>query len=248
MTYIFEEADKLRNQGKSLQAAKEYLKISSDPAQSEEVKLSALHMAAVSYSQAGEIASAEKIFEELNVKLKSSKDEILAGRILRDIGIAKLNSQDFEDSKKYLELSLEKLQSSSEIGELAMTQSKLAVVFTKLNNSKESKSLAKEATKNANKSENTFYIATAYQELARVHFLNQNFEEMLDPLYAALGALKLESDPHAKRHAELFLSLNFAYEKLSNNSLAEKSLSLAEYFLNQLDEPTAERIRGFFKD
>lgn len=50
MTYIFAEADKLRNQGQSLEAAKKYQEIAESSTDQNEIA-KALHMAGVSYSQ-----------------------------------------------------------------------------------------------------------------------------------------------------------------------------------------------------
>jgi tetratricopeptide (TPR) repeat protein len=247
MTDIFKEADKLRNQGKSLEAAKKYLELTKITL-SDYQKAAAYHMAGVSFSQSGsEINKAESCFENATKYYKSFKDSLNLARVIRDRGILKLNTSDFKSAKDLLEESVKLLESLNTPEELAMSQAKLAVVFAKLKKSEEASRLAVGAVLNANKSDNTFYIATAYQEFARVEFLNQKFEAMLAPLYSALGALMLESDPHAKRHAELYLSLNLAYSKLDNQSLAEKTLHLAETYLKELDKQTAERIRGYFK-
>jgi tetratricopeptide (TPR) repeat protein len=246
MTYIFEEADRLRNQGKSLEAAKKYLELT-QKALSDYEKASAYHMAGVSFSQSGsEINEAESCFESAAKYYKSLKDSLNLARVIRDKGILKINTNDFKSAKDYLKESIKLLGNLDKPEELAMSQAKLAVVLANLNESKEAIKEATEAVLNANKSENTFYIATAYQEAARVEFLNNNFEAMLAPLYSALGALKLGEDPHAKRHAELYLGLSLAYGELGNHDLAKKTLQLGENYLKELDEETSERIRSYF--
>jgi hypothetical protein len=118
--------------------------------------------------------------------------------------------------------------------------------LAKLNNIKDARSGYEQAIENANKSQNNFYIATAYQEAARVEFLAENLEVMINMVYAGLGALKLESDPHAKRHAELYLALSWAYNKLGNKDLTTKAKLHAEESLKYLDKETVQRIQNYF--
>lgn len=244
MQDIFQKATELRNQGQSLKAAEEYLRISQLPEVGAR-KGEALHMAAVSKSQSGQHEGLDQLFKQAKEFYKNDKPNL--ARVLRDEGIFKLNKQEFESAKKLLQESSEFLQ-NSDVGELAMSQSKLAVVLAKLKQESEAQELCYQAIQSANKSSNSFYVATAYADAGRVFFILQKPEFMPDCLLAALGALSLESDPHTKRKAELYLGLNWAYKRINNLDLARKAESLANQNLQQLDEPTAERIRGFFKD
>lgn len=166
---------------------------------------------------------------------------------MRDEGICKLNQQDYRGAEVLLEESVKGFESLEDYGELAMSQSKLAAVLAKAGKASEAEELAYQGVLNANKSSNIFYIATAYQEAGRVHFISNKPELIPECLYAALGALKLEDDAHAKRHAELFLGLSWAYSKLGNKELSSQTKERGEECLKELDEATANRIRGFFE-
>lgn len=205
----------------------------------------ALHMAAVSKSQSGQKGGVDEIFSQTKQFYKN--DRFNLARVLRDEGTFKLNQQEFNLAKDLLQESAD-LLADQDSGELAMSQSKLSVVLAKLKDSDPAQKLCYQAIQNANKSGNSFYVATAYADAGRVFFILQKPEFMPDCLLAALGALSLESDPHAKRKAELYLGLNWAYTKLNNSQLAKKSKTLGEQNLQELDEQTAERIRGFFKN
>lgn len=247
MKNIFEEADKLRNQGKSLEAAKQYLEVA-NTSQSDYEKAAAFHMAGVSFSQSGtESTNAESCFNNAVKYYEGFKDPLNLARVFRDQGILKLNTDELASARDFLEKSIDALKALESLGELAMSQAKLAVVFARLRMPEEATSQSVEAVYNANKSENVFYIATAYQEAARVEYLNHNFVTMLAPLYSALGALKLESDPHAKRHAELFQGLAYAYDKTGNQALSKRAGELSEKYLAELDDETAARIHNYFK-
>ncbi len=249
MTYIFAEADKLRNQGQSIEAAKKYQEIaeSSDDAQ---IVGAALHMSAVCLNQAGDHLSAEEYFLKAEEHYKDLDDKFNLARVLRDHGNCLLAQDKIDEAKEALDRSIVGFKESEDpkgFGELAMSQSKLAAVLAKEEQRSEAESLSYEAIQNANKSENTFYIATAYKEAGRVYFLNKKYEAMLDCLYAALGALELEEDTHARQHSELYLSLSCAYAQLGNNKLSDMTKDRAEEYLKELDEESADRIRGYFK-
>lgn len=245
MTYILAEADELRNQGQSLAAAKKYQEIamsSDDP----KIVGACLHMSAVCVNQAGDHAAAEDYFSKAEKHYHDIQDGFNLARVQRDHGNCLLAQGKKEEARSSLEASIKGFEGTEDFGELAMSQSKLAAVLAKEGEASEAESLAYKGIQNANKSNNTFYIATAYKEAGRVYFLNKKYEAMLDCLFSALGALELEKDTHARQHAELYLSLSFAYKELNNTELSESSNKKAEEYLEQLDTESANRIRGYF--
>lgn len=249
MTYIFAEADKLRNQGQSIEAAKKYQEIANSSGEAQTVG-AALHMSAVCLNQAGDHLSAEEYFLKAEEHYKDIEDNYNLARVLRDHGNCLLAQGKNEDAKEALESSIESfkdIESPQSFGELAMSQAKLAAVLARAEQGSEAENLAYQAIQDANKSENTFYIATAYKEAGRVYFLNKKYEAMLDCLYAALGALELEEDTHARIKSEAYLSLAFAYSRLENTKLSDINNKKAEGYLKHLDEESANRIRGYFK-
>lgn len=246
MTYIFAEADKLRNQGQSLEAAKKYQEIAESYDDPKYVG-AALHMSAVCLNQAGDHLAAEEHFLKAEEHYGDLKDSFNLARVHRDHGNCLLAQNKIEDAKDALNMSIDGFKDSKDFGELAMSQSKLAAVLAKSGEGSEAESLAYQAIQNANKSQNTFYVATAYKEAGRVYFLNKKYDAMLDCLYAALGALELEEDTHARQHSELYLSLSHAYKQLGNAKLSGITGEKAEEYLKQLDGDSANRIRGFFK-
>lgn len=247
MTYILKEADRLRNQGKSLEAANKYLEVANDT-DDDNLKCAAIHMAAVSLNQAGQHQESEKYFKRAVELYESLQDEYNFARVLRDFGTSKLNQQDYKTAQDLLNQSITILKNTKDWGELAMTQSKFAVTLARLDKTSDSENLAYEAITNANKSKNSFYVATAYGEAGRVYFINNKPEFMLDCLYSAIGALQLENDPHTKRHAELYLGLVWAYNKLNNKELAQTAQLKGEENLKQLDKETADRIKSYFNE
>lgn len=247
MTYILEEADKLRNQGQSLEAAKKYQDIaeSSDDSQ---IIGAALHMTAVCFNQAGEHTSAEKYFVKAVDHYKDLSDKFNLARVQRDYGNCQMAQDKLDSAKELFNKSIEGFQSEKDLGELAMTQAKLAALLAKQEDFDGAQSLVCDALQNANKSKNKFYISTAYKEAGRIYYLNKKYQAMIDCLYAALGSLQLEEDSHAKQHAEIYLSLSYAYRQLENTQLAEDTNTKAEEYLNQLDEQSAERVRNYFNN
>lgn len=246
MTYIFEEADKLRNQGQSLEGAKKYQQIagsSNDP----QVVGAALHMTAVCFNQAGEHAQAEDFFTKSTGHYQSLSDSFNLARVQRDYGNCLIAQGKLTEAREALSGSIQGFKQNEDAGELAMTQSKLAALMAKQDDHANAQAMAYEAIQNVNKSYNKFYVATAYKEAGRVYFLGEKYEAMIDCLYAAIGALELEEDTYARHRAELYMSLSFAYEKLENAKLSEATNLKAEEYLKQLDEQSAERIRGYFK-
>lgn len=246
MTYIFAEADKLRNRGQSLEAAKKYQEISLG-SDDQQIVGAALHMSAVCLNQAGDHLSAEEYFLKAEEHYKDLKDTFNLARVQRDHGNCLMAQNKIEDAKDALTSSINGFKDTEDFGELAMSQSKLAAVLAKSGQGSEAESLAYQAIQNSNKSSNKFYIATAYKEAGRVYFLNKKYEAMLDCLYASLGALELEEDTHARIHAELYLSLSYAYKQLNNLELSDITSAKAEEYLKQLDRESTERIRGYFK-
>jgi len=246
MTYIFAEADKLRNQGQSLEAAKKYQAIAESSDDPQTIG-AALHMSAVCLNQAGDHTSAEECFSKAEQHYNNLDDRFNLARVHRDHGNCLMAQSKLPEAREALTDSIQGFKHSKDDGELAMTQAKLAALLAKQNEQADAQAMAYEAIQNANKSTNKFYVATAYKEASRVYFLNKKYESMLDCLYAALGALELEEDPHARIHAELYLSLSFAYQQLENTDLSEATNVKAEEYLKQLDEESANRIRGYFK-
>ena len=233
MTYILEEADKLRNQGQSLQAAQKYQEIT-DQTDDEQVKGAALHMAAVCYSQAGQHSDAEEYFVKAVKHYEDLSDTFNLARVNRDFGNCQMAQEGFQDN--------------DDLGELAMTQAKLAALLAKQEDFDRAQSLVYEAIQNANRSKNKFYVSTAYKEAGRIYYLNKKYQAMIDCIYASLGVLQLEEDSHAKQHAEIYLSLSYAYKQLENIQLAEDTNTKAEEYLKQLDDESAERIRNYFSN
>lgn len=246
MAYIYSQADKLRNQGKSLEAAKSYQDIASS---SEDPRIvgAALHMAAACLNQAGEHQEAQPLFDKARKIYESLGDSINLARVARDWGVCILNQKDYKGAKELLQESITLLANTEHFGELSMSQAKLAVVLAKLKEVEESEALIMQTIENVKKSNNSFYVATAYGEAGRVYFLNNKPSYMIDCLNGALGALDLEDDTHAKRRAELYQGLAYAYEKTGNLALAKRAGELAEKYLTELDEQTALRIRSYFK-
>lgn len=246
MTYVFAEADQLRNQGQSLEAAKKYQEIA-ESSSDEQTVGAALHMSAVSLNQAGEHTQAEEFFNKASEHYKSISDSFNLARVKRDHGNCLTAQNKLNEAREKLNESIQGFKQNEDAGELAMTLSKLSALLAKMEAGADAEAMAYEAIQNANKSNNKFYVATAYKEAGRVYFINKKYEAMPDCLYAALGALQLEEDSHARIHAEIYLSLGFAYKQLCNMDLCEATSSKAEEYLSQLDEQSAERIRGFFK-
>lgn len=246
MAYIFEGADKLRNQGQSLEAAEKYQEIARS-SEDQQIIGAALHMTAVCFNQAGEHAQAEEFFAQAIKHYQDLVDTFNLARVKRDFGNCQMAQGKLAEAREALSDSIQGFKQNKDAGELAMTQSKLAALMAKQEEHADAQSMAYEAIQFANKSNNKFYVATAYKEAGRVYFLGKKYEAMIDCLYAALGALELEEDSHAKQHAELYLSLSFAYRQLENTELSEATNNKAEEYLKQLDEQSANRIRGYFK-
>ena len=247
MTYILEEADKLRNQGQSLQAAQKYQEIT-DQTDDEQVKGAALHMAAVCYSQAGQHSDAEEYFVKAVKHYEDLSDTFNLARVNRDFGNCQMAQDKLDEAKEFFNKSIEGFQDNDDLGELAMTQAKLAALLAKQEDFDRAQSLVYEAIQNANRSKNKFYVSTAYKEAGRIYYLNKKYQAMIDCIYASLGVLQLEEDSHAKQHAEIYLSLSYAYKQLENIQLAEDTNTKAEEYLKQLDDESAERIRNYFSN
>jgi tetratricopeptide (TPR) repeat protein len=246
MAHILEEADRLRNQGQSLEAAKKYQEIAESSDESQIVG-AALHMSAVCFNQAKEHTKAEEYFTKAVEHYKKQSDKFNLARVQRDYGNCQMAQSKLDKAEELFNQSIKNFDNTSDLGELAMTQVKLAALHAKQEKFDEASSQVYEGIQNANKSNNRFYIATAYKEAGRVYFLAKKYQAMIDCLYAALGALQLDEDPHAKQHAELYLSLAHAYERLNNSDLFKSTQAKAEEYLKELDDESAVRIRSYFK-
>lgn len=246
MTYIFEKPDHLRNQGKSFEAAEAYKQVANTSENKNEVA-AALHMAAVCLNQAGQHQEAQPFFDKAREIYQSLNDSVNLARVVRDQGTCLLNQKDYHGAKKLLQESISALEETNQLGELSMSQAKLAVVLAKLKDVNKSEALLMKMLENVKKSDNSFYVATAYGEAGRVYFLNNKPSYMIDCLNGALGALDFEEEQHAKRRAELFQGLAYAYDKTGNKELAKRAGEHAEKFLAELDAQTADRIRNYLK-
>lgn len=246
MTYIFEEPDHLRTQGKSLEAAEAYQEVA-QTSDDQSIVAAAWHMSAVCLNQAGQHQESQPLFDRASEIYHSLGDDINLARVTRDQGTCLLNQKDYQGAKVLLQKSVTSLEDTNKFGELSMSQAKLAVVLARLEEVGNSETLIIQAIENVKKSDNSFYVATAYGEAGRVYFLNGKPRDMIDCLNGALGALDLEDEPHAKRRAELFQGLSYAYDKTGNQALSKRAGELAEKYLAELDDETATRIRNYLK-
>ncbi|USN97371.1 MAG: tetratricopeptide repeat protein [Candidatus Nomurabacteria bacterium] len=169
-------------------------------------------MTAVCFNQAGEHTKAEEYFTQAAKHYEKQSDKFNLARVQRDYGNCQMAQSKLDKAEELFSESIKNFEDTNDLGELAMTQVKLAALHAKQEKFDEASSQVYEGIQNANKSNNKFYISTAYKEAGRVYFLAKKYQAMIDCLYAALGALQLEVDSHAKQHAELYLSLAHAYE------------------------------------
>lgn len=246
----FKEAQDLRNQGKSELAYEKYLTISKVGGISPKKRAEALHMAAVSIKEARGYTKSTECFQKAKEAYQSLEDNFNLARVARDFGSQLFDQAQYSEANKEFKLSEEALKDSDkslDLGELAMTQIKYALSLEYTN---ELDSLEKVdqkldlAIQNVRKSENLFYLSTAYFLAAKIFKKRAHYTIAIDYLTSAYGAINLTEEPFAKRRTEILTELSLMFERIDNSKISKVIKKSAEVYLNELDEETRKKLES----
>ena len=242
-TENFKEAQDLRNQGKSELAYQKYLTISKVGGITPAKRAEALHMAAVSIKEARGYTKSTECFQKAKEAYQSLEDDFQL-----------FDQAQYSEANKEFKLSEEVLQNlnnssdqSSDLGELAMTQVKYALSLEYTN---ELDSLDKAdqkldlAIQNVRKSENLFYLSTAYLLAAKIFKKRAHYTIAIDYLTSAYGTINLTEEPFAKRRTEILTELSLMFERIDNSKISKVIKKSAEVYLNELDEETRKKLEA----
>ena len=249
-TENFKEAQDLRNQGKSELAYQKYLTISKVGGITPAKRAEALHMAAVSMKEARGYTKSTECFQKAKEAYQSLEDDFNLARVARDFGSQLFDQAQYSEANKEFKLSEEALKDSDkslDLGELAMTQVKYALSLEYTN---ELDSLDKAdqkldlAIQNVRKSENLFYLSTAYFLAAKIFKKRAHYTIAIDYLTSAYGAINLTEEPFAKRRTEILTELSLMFERIDNSKISKVIKKSAEVYLNELDEETRKKLES----
>ncbi len=249
-TENFKEAQDLRNQGKSELAYQKYLTISKVGGITPAKRAEALHMAAVSMKEARGYTKSTECFQKAKEAYQSLEDDFNLARVARDFGSQLFDQAQYSEANKEFKLSEEALKDSDkslDLGELAMTQIKYALSLEYTN---ELDSLDKAdqkldlAIQNVRKSENLFYLSTAYFLAAKIFKKRAHYTIAIDYLTSAYGAINLTEEPFAKRRTEILTELSLMFERIDNSKISKVIKKSAEVYLNELDEETRKKLES----
>jgi tetratricopeptide (TPR) repeat protein len=249
-TENFKEAQDLRNQGKSELAYQKYLTISKVGGITPAKRAEALHMAAVSIKEARGYTKSTECFQKAKEAYQSLEDDFNLARVARDFGSQLFDQAQYSEANKEFKLSEEALKDSDkslDLGELAMTQIKYALSLEYTN---ELDSLDKAdqkldlAIQNVRKSENLFYLSTAYFLAAKIFKKRAHYTIAIDYLTSAYGAINLTEEPFAKRRTEILTELSLMFERIDNSKISKVIKKSAEVYLNELDEETRKKLES----
>ena len=249
-TENFKEAQDLRNQGKSELAYQKYLTISKVGGITPAKRAEALHMAAVSIKEARGYTKSTECFQKAKEAYQSLEDDFNLARVARDFGSQLFDQAQYSEANKEFKLSEEALKDSDkslDLGELAMTQIKYALSLEYTN---ELDSLDKAdqkldlAIQNVRKSENLFYLSTAYFLAAKIFKKRAHYTIAIDYLTSAYGAINLTEEPFAKRRTEILTELSLMFERIDNSKISKVIKKSAEVYLNELDEETRKKLEA----
>ena len=249
-TENFKEAQDLRNQGKSELAYQKYLTISKVGGITPAKRAEALHMAAVSIKEARGYTKSTECFQKAKEAYQSLEDNFNLARVARDFGSQLFDQAQYSEANKEFKLSEEALKDSDkslDLGELAMTQIKYALSLEYTN---ELDSLDKAdqkldlAIQNVRKSENLFYLSTAYFLAAKIFKKRAHYTIAIDYLTSAYGAINLTEEPFAKRRTEILTELSLMFERIDNSKISKVIKKSAEVYLNELDEETRKKLES----
>lgn len=239
MTTIYKEAEALRNVGRSLEAASEYIKIAEVIGDSN-IRAEGYHMAATSLKEARRYKEAKENFEKA-IEIYKDINKFNLARALRDFADQLTDEGKLEEAGSNFKKS-EELLKNEDIGELAITQIKYAACLQLSGDPTSASSKLSLALSNVKKSSNPFYLATAYFYASKVFMERQDYTAALDLLMSALGALELDEHSHGKRRAEIALAIESCLKELGNLELASKASQKALYHLESLDEATRKKV------
>ena len=249
-TENFKEAQDLRNQGKSELAYQKYLTISKVGGITPAKRAEALHMAAVSIKEARGYTKSTECFQKAKEAYQSLEDNFNLARVARDFGSQLFDQAQYSEANKEFKLSEEALKDSDkslDLGELAMTQIKYALSLEYTN---ELDSLDKAdqkldlAIQNVRKSENLFYLSTAYFLAAKIFKKRAHYTIAIDYLTSAYGTINLTEEPFTKKRAEILIELSLMFERIDNSKISKVIKKSAEVYLNELDEETRKKLES----
>jgi hypothetical protein len=100
------------------------------------------------------------------------------------------------------------------------------------------------AIQNVRKSENLFYLSTAYFLAAKIFKKRAHYTIAIDYLTSAYGAINLTEEPFAKRRTEILTELSLMFERIDNSKISKVIKKSAEVYLNELDEETRKKLES----
>ncbi len=268
---LIKEADRLRNQGRSLEAIKKY-----QEAISIARKLGNEKAVAFCYQQTGvcwkiekDISNAVDNYQKAVDAYRSIGDNVGYGATLRDLGIVYEYHDQDKKALEFLKQSEKVLQATGNKTHLGITKTKIGLVLTKLRRFDEAEhyfSDGIELIRTANKY-SYFMEMTTYLNWAQLDFAKDDASNMINKLWAAYGLITCynEEQTQLRRIAQIMGLLAQGYFMLGQykeslrffkkslellSSMSDKARGVvlkdfkADKLLNGLKESAPDLARG----
>lgn len=252
---LFKKADNFRNGGKTDQAVALYNDIASLAAQDQHLNQAAraLHMAGntlkptVTIHRQAVYQLSVQYFSKALGLFQQIGDDVGAGGVLRDLGVAADRAGDSNHALSSFQKSIELLSSHNEAaGELAMTYDKLGLHFARLGQYETALNYIDKALSTFRLSpESGFYGATTLFDQARVLYKMKEYERALDVATEALSWFEADhaGENYDRRLAQLHGLIGLIHEQRGETRAANQSIKEFNRLLKRFDIETADSLR-----
>ncbi len=258
------QATKLRNNGKALDAIKIYREAKQLYMQAgEPTQVAAMqHMIGVSYKIENDLDQAIPALQQAAEEYKKAGDKLGPGRVLRDIGIMYEYYDRFEEAEKYLLQSQSELESAPEgepnpsvteqvsrNAELGITVAKLGMLYLRTGQPDKAKKYSEDGLALIRKAGHPFYELTAVGQLAGWYFIAKDYSLAQTHIEAALGLIYEHNmqDSQQRRLAQLWGSLAHCYLAQNNPGSAKHFAKKALGVINTLSPDAQKPLRKDIK-
>lgn len=251
---LLKKADHLRNSAKVEEAIKAYLELVDFSKQSEEFYYTAraLHLAgvsaiaSVSRPNSTKYRDAQKYFQTAEKVYREIEVEDYLGDLFRDMAVVNDYARLKVEALKYFQKSVEELESSNNIGSLAMTYDKLGLHYYLYNDLLTAKKYIKKALGLFRQDPSRgYYQATTWMDYAKVLAREGEMSESIEWAEQSLDWYQADHDGETfnRRKAQLYGILSILYDQEGREKQAKTFASRHEKLLKQFDPETTQILR-----
>lgn len=249
---LFQQADRMRNNGKVGEAIEAYKDIARLSKEDNELDLlgRALHMAGVSAKENVEPGKGEYYnlaLQFLNAAIaifQQTGNQLELGAVYRDMAIVNDYANHPNNAVTYFQKSISILEPIGNYQHLAITYDKFGLHFYKLSQFKQAQDYINKALELFRQTTPGFFHATTLFDLSRVKFKLSDYDQAYELAKESLSYFEADHGAisHIRRQAQINGALAVITAKLGQNDQAKSYFQKYQKLLTQLDPLTGKVV------